>query len=123
MLVNALNWFEIPVINMQRAKQFYQAVSGTMFKDEVIQPNQLAVFSYEQPGVGGCLVQGSDYTPGNHGAVVYLPIKDSIKQALERVKSAGGKIIVDATRLPGDMGCYAHITDTEGNRVGLHAMN
>ena len=123
MSVNALNWFEIPVINMQRAKQFYQTISGTMFKDEVIQPNQLAIFSYEQPGVGGCLVQGSDYTPGNHGAVVYRPVKDAIQQALERVKSAGGKIIVDATKLPGEMGCYAHITDTEGNRVGLHAMN
>jgi len=24
-------------------------------------------------------------------------------------------------QLPGDMGCFAHITDTEGNRVGLHA--
>jgi predicted enzyme related to lactoylglutathione lyase len=23
--------------------------------------------------------------------------------------------------LPGDMGVFAHITDTEGNRVGLHA--
>ena len=23
--------------------------------------------------------------------------------------------------LPGDMGCFAHIVDTEGNRVGLHA--
>jgi predicted enzyme related to lactoylglutathione lyase len=25
-------------------------------------------------------------------------------------------------QLPGDMGCFAHVTDTEGNRVGLHAL-
>jgi uncharacterized protein len=25
-------------------------------------------------------------------------------------------------QLPGDMGRYAHVADTEGNRVGLHAL-
>ncbi|MES1192324.1 MAG: VOC family protein [Steroidobacter sp.] len=123
MSINALNWFEIPVSNMQRASQFYSSVTGGNFREEVIGGNQLAVFSYEQPGVGGCLVKGSAYVPGNHGAVVYLAIKDNLNAALERVKAAGGMIATGNTRLPGEMGCYAHIIDTEGNRVGLHAIN
>ena len=123
MTKNALNWFEIPVINISRAKQFYGKITDTTFRDESIAGNELAVFAYEQPGVGGCLVKGSAYVPGNHGAVVYLAIKDDLNAALERVKASGGMIATGNTRLPGDMGCYAHIIDTEGNRVGLHALN
>ena len=123
MSINALNWFEIPVSNMQRASEFYTSVTGSSFREESIAENQLAIFSYEQPGVGGCLIKGRAYVPGNHGAVVYLGIKDGLNAALERVKAAGGIIATGNTRLPGDMGCYAHIIDTEGNRIGLHAMN
>jgi len=36
--------------------------------------------------------------------------------------SAGGRIATPKVQLPGDMGCFAHITDTEGNRVGLHSL-
>ena len=32
-------------------------------------------------------------------------------------------IVTLKQHLPGDMGCFAHITDTEGNRVGLHALS
>ncbi len=36
------------------------------------------------------------------------------------------KLLVEAgeiqqVTLPGDMGVFAHVTDTEGNRIGLHA--
>jgi uncharacterized protein len=41
---------------------------------------------------------------------------------LERVKSAGGKIAVGKTPIAGDRGVFAYIIDSEGNRVGLHAM-
>ena len=37
-------------------------------------------------------------------------------------RRAGGKIAVPRTDLPGDMGSFAHIIDSEGNRVGLHAL-
>ena len=67
---NALNWFEIPVSDMQRASRLYTQVTETTFREESIAGNQLAVFAYEQPGMGGCLVKGNAYVPGNHGAVV-----------------------------------------------------
>jgi predicted enzyme related to lactoylglutathione lyase len=38
------------------------------------------------------------------------------------VEPAGGKISLPRTALPEGMGFYAHILDTEGNRVGLHAI-
>jgi predicted enzyme related to lactoylglutathione lyase len=31
-------------------------------------------------------------------------------------------ITTPKVQLPGDMGVFAHVTDTEGNRLGLHAL-
>jgi uncharacterized protein len=40
---------------------------------------------------------------------------------LDRVVAAGGQILTPRVALPEGMGFFAHILDTEGNRVGLHA--
>jgi hypothetical protein len=52
--------------------------------------------------------------------VVYLNAGESLDAVLERVKPAGGAILVARTELPAGMGAFAHFADTEGNRVGLH---
>jgi predicted enzyme related to lactoylglutathione lyase len=52
---------------------------------------------------------------------VYLGV-GSLDTALERAQGAGGKVALPKTQLPEGMGAYAHIVDSEGNRVGLHAM-
>ena len=41
---------------------------------------------------------------------------------LARVAGAGGRVTTPKVQLPEGMGCFAHITDSEGNRVGLHAL-
>jgi uncharacterized protein len=60
--------------------------------------------------------------PSQQGAMVYLNAEPSLDAVLARVESAGGRITTPKVTLPGDMGCFAHVTDTEGNRVGLHAL-
>ena len=40
-----------------------------------------------------------------------------------RVESAGGRITTPEVQRPGDMACFAYIGDSEGNRVGLHALS
>jgi hypothetical protein len=47
---------------------------------------------------------------------------DEIDVALERSRSAGGQIVVGKTAVPGGLGHYALSIDSEGNRVGLHAV-
>ena len=118
--INALTWFEIPVTNMVRATQFYDSVLQRSLNKQAFGLQELMVFTYEEPGVGGCLVHDESYRPSAHGAVVYLPVAE-MAAALKRVTAAGGQVSVGRTDLPGDMGCYAHVIDTEGNRVGLHA--
>jgi len=121
MPTNALNWFEIPVRDLGRAAAFYEKLLQTSLRRESMGPNTLAVFPYTEPGVGGCLIAGDGYAPGPGGAVVYLAAGDSIEATLARLEAAGGSIATSRTQLPGDMGAFAHILDSEGNRVGLHA--
>jgi len=54
--------------------------------------------------------------------MIYLNAAPKIDDALARVAKAGGKVVLPKTALPGDMGFYAHMIDSEGNRVGLHAL-
>ena len=82
----------------------------------------MAVFPYErESGIGGCVVSMETLKPSATGSVVYLYVGKDLDAALERVWNAGGKVALEKTALPGDMGHFAHIIDSEGNRVGLHA--
>jgi uncharacterized protein len=120
---HALNWFEIPVRDMDRAQAFYESLLAAPLRREQMGPQTLAVFRYDEAGVGGCLLAGDDVPePATQGALVYLNAAPSLDAALARVEAAGGRISTPKVQLPGDMGCFAHITDTEGNRVGLHAL-
>jgi len=41
---------------------------------------------------------------------------------LTRAVAQGGSVALPRTALPPGMGFFAHITDLDGNRVGLHAL-
>jgi predicted enzyme related to lactoylglutathione lyase len=119
--MNALNWFEIPATDIDRAQRFYEALLGTRLQREAMVGQQLAIFPYEQgPGVGGALVAGPAYTPSAGGAVVYLPASPTLDATLARLP-AGGRVVTPKVTLPDGKGAFAHIEDCEGNRVGLHA--
>ena len=121
---HAVNWFEIPVLDMDRAQAFYEALLGAPLRREAMGPQTLAVFAYDDTGVGGCLLAGADVpAPSANGTLVYLNARPSLDAVLARVAVAGGRITTPKVQLPGDTGVFAHITDTEGNRVGLHALS
>ncbi|HWZ70708.1 MAG TPA: VOC family protein [Casimicrobiaceae bacterium] len=119
---DALSWFEIPAADLRRATRFYEAVLGRSLKTETMGDRTLAVFPYHEPGVGGCVIAGNGHVPSPNGAVVYLDAAPKIDDALARVAAAGGRVVLDKTALPGDLGFFAHVIDSEGNRVGLHAL-
>lgn len=122
---NALNWFELPVVDLDRAQRFYEVLLDAPLKREAMGPDvALAVFPYERgAGTGGCLFAGAHAPkPTSEGSVVYLDAGPSLDATLARVEGAGGRILVPRTELPEGMGAFAQIADTEGNRVGLHAL-
>ena len=121
---NAVNWFEIPVKNMDRAKNFY---SNVLKKDLMHLPSpgpsKMAAFPWTEGAEfsAGALVEGEGYEPSTTGSVVYFYCED-LSNELTRVEKNGGKILVPKTDI-GEHGFISHIMDTEGNRVALHSRN
>jgi len=68
--------------------------------------------------VGGAVVPG---IPSRTGTIVYLSATGRLDRTIALVEAAGGQIETPKTALPDGMGDVAHIIDSEGNRVGLHA--
>jgi uncharacterized protein len=123
MSLNAVTWFEIPAADLERAQRFYEKTLGVSLKREQMGDEQLAVFPYEQPGAGGCLHHASrPVQPSRDGTRVYLDAGASLDAALDRALAAGGRIATPKVALPPGMGFFAHIEDSEGNVVGLHAL-
>ena len=122
---NAITWFEIGTANLARATAFYEAVLGHKMRLENMGPSEGAVFAYDEAadGQGGALMCGPTAPkPGAAGTLIYLDSSPSLDAALARVTKAGGQIAVPRQALPPGMGFFAHITDLDGNRVGLHAL-
>jgi uncharacterized protein len=122
---NAISWFEIPTTQLDQAQAFYESVLGHAMCREAMGPSQGAVFAYdiEGDGLGGALMMGPTaptQSPG--GTLIYLDASPSLDAALARVAAAGGQIALPRQALPPGMGFFAHITDLDGNRVGLHAL-
>ena len=122
---NASTWFEIGTANLKTATAFYEAVLGHKMRLENMGPSEGAVFSYDEAGggVGGALLCGPTAPkPGSIGTLVYLDASPSLDAVLARVIKAGGQIAMPRQALPPGLGFIAHITDLDGNRVGLHAL-
>jgi predicted enzyme related to lactoylglutathione lyase len=123
--MNALNWFEIPARDIARAQAFYEQLLGAALRREDMGPERaLAVFPYTEPGVGGCLMSGPGLAPaaaGASGALIYLAASPTLDAVLARLPACGGRLVTPKVTLPDGMGVFAHIEDSEGNVVGLHA--
>lgn len=120
---NAINWFEIPVKNFDKAQKFYETVLDA--KTQVMEmPGMKSAFfpaDLQGGGIGGCIMQGEGYEPSAKGTVVYLNGGEDLSVPLSKVEKAGGKILMPKTAI-GPNGFMAHFLDTEGNRVAFHSM-
>lgn len=120
---NALNWFEIPVVDIERAQRFYETLLARSLRREQMGPQTLAIFPYDNgSGVGGALLQSATApAPGTDGSLVYLDASPSLDAVMSRAAELGAKVLLPKLQLPGTIGFIAQIVDSEGNRVGLHS--
>jgi len=121
MTSNVAVWFEIPARNLDRATGFYETILATHLKRETIGETAMAVFPYERPGVSGAVVAMPAAEAAAGGTIVYLNCDGKLAEVIGRVEAAGGKVLTPRVDLPGEMGSFFHIRDSEGNRIGLHA--
>ena len=123
---NAISWFEIPVTNYERAKEFYSTVMDSEITDHHIpeQNVKYGMFAHDNAneGVGGGLIEAEGQIPTNDGPTIYLNGGDNLTIPLSKVEKAGGKVIMPKTNI-GENGFMAQFVDTEGNRIALHSWN
>jgi uncharacterized protein len=119
-MTNAISWFELPVIDLDRAVAFYATVLGTPLGDVAeADDRRFAMFPAEE-GVSGALVQGDGYVPSAEGALLFLNAGETLQPVVARVEAAGGRVLMPHMDM-GAWGVAAFIVDTEGNKVALHA--
>jgi predicted enzyme related to lactoylglutathione lyase len=119
---NPVNWFEIPVLDLDRAVKFYENVFGYTFMPETTGPYSLAFFPMTEGAAGatGALIKGGAYKPSHTGTIVYFTV-DDIDDILKKVNASGGKTVFPKKSI-GRYGFIAQFDDTEGNRLALHSM-
>ena len=117
--------FEIPVDDIDRAKNFYGSIFGwdlqtvqmgggdytTVTTTPVDEQTRIPT----EPGaINGGLMQRDESTPA---PVVTIDV-EAIDQALSQIVENGGTTVTPRTPIPG-MGAFAYFKDSEGNVVGL----
>jgi len=120
---NAINWFEIAVTDIARAKIFYETILEIEMTPMEMMGMKMAMLPYDSSKgtVGGALVQSERHTPGATGAVIYLNANPDLDLVFNRIEKAGGKTSMPKTLIDKNTGYMAFFTDTEGNTVGLHS--
>lgn len=116
MATSWIQWFEIPVTNFKRAKDFYEEIFSIEIKTQDFGSFKMGIL----PGKNsGALCFGEWYNPGESGPIIYLNANPDLLNVLEKVESAGGKTISEKKQISEEMGYMALFYDSEGNRIAL----
>ena len=120
---NMVGWVEIPVTDMDRAKEFYEKVFNISISVHDLGGFVMGWFPYDEgvKGISGSLVKHESYQPSDHaGSLIYFSCKDVAEEA-GRAAAAGGEVLREKTAIGEGHGYMALIKDSEGNRIGLHS--
>lgn len=119
--MHAINWFEIPALDLERAFQFYTTVLNGNIRKGTFGNGELILFNVPfntGEAVGGSIVVRDDLKPTTDGPIIYLNAFGKLSDAVMHVNNAGGKVIIPFIDL-GKFGFSAIIIDSEGNKIGL----
>ena len=122
---HAINWFELPVNDFDRAKKFYEAIFDYQMPENQIGAARMGflLYDFQNGGRGGAIVHNPGfYTPSANGTLVYLNCDPDLAEVLARVNFAGGTVVQEKTLVAPGLGYWALIVDSEGNRVALHSV-
>lgn len=126
---NPVNWFEIYVQDLGRARKFYEQILDIELTDMNVPSEgedepvfQMLGFPFTdgEPNTSGALVKAKGMESGGNSIMIYFTCEDcSIEEG--RVEKAGGSVIKSKFSI-GDFGFCSICADTEGNTFGLHSM-
>ena len=97
--VNALNWFEIPATDINRAKSFYENIFDIHMDTQEMMGMKMAMFPYE-PASGkaaGGIAQSDMHIPSSEGSIIYLNANPSMDKVVSKIDAAGGQVVLPKT--------------------------
>lgn len=112
---HAVDYIEIPVVDVAAAKEFYRSAFGWAFND--YGPDYAGI---QDPARSGTEVGGlarTDAVP--RGGPLVLLFSEDLDASVEAVVGAGGRIVNGPYEFPG--GRRFHFTDPSGNELGVWA--
>jgi predicted enzyme related to lactoylglutathione lyase len=123
--VNILNWFEISVSDIARAKKFYETIFSIKMEEMEMGGMKMAMFPYDPMSgkLSGGLAESPMHKPSADGVKVYFNGNPDLDEVLSKVQAAGGKITMPKGKISDDIGYMAFFIDTEGNAVALHSQS
>ncbi len=118
---NPVSYFEIPVSDMDRAIEFYEAVFSISLEKTMVDGNDMALFPFDENGGGisGALAKGNSYVPSVSGPRIYFFV-ESIDETLNQAIAMGGQVAYKKT----SVGSFwvAEFKDSEGNQIALSSL-
>ena len=112
MNTHAINWFEIPVNDFERAKKFYETIFNYQMPENTMGKARMGflLYDFQNGGRGGAIVHYPElYTPYDNGTLVYLNCDPDLSAVLNRVENAGGSVQVTKTDIGSNLGFFAII--------------
>jgi uncharacterized protein len=127
-MTTVIGWFEIPSTEFDRAVEFYETVFEYEITETTVNDTPYGIVSTDGEEVGA-ITRLDEYTfpngttisyePGSEGGVrLYFDVPDGLTEALSRVESAGGTVLVGKQRVSTGTH-FAFVEDSEGNEIGL----
>lgn len=118
---HVVSWFEIPVNDLDRAAKFYSEIFDIKLEPFEFSGQSMAVFPAEDDAINGTLIKGEGYVPSSQGTIVYLNAGEDLNLVLDKVETAGGKVLEGKIEVIEGRVYAALFQDIEGNRVGLYS--
>ncbi|MEM7530907.1 MAG: VOC family protein [Chloroflexota bacterium] len=124
-----LTRFDIPVLDLERAVEFYTDVFDLDISIRDVRADYGSIIGVmvKDDGVLGTMNANLPHQPSqSEGCIIFFNVNDEDLQiTLDRVVKAGGHILLPICKVEptGKRGYVALIVDTEGNRIGLHSQN
>lgn len=135
-----IQWFEIPVENLDRAVEFYKNVFRVDFEIHLFSGMRHAIFKSdlnESLELSGALVEIGRFNEDQIGPILFFNANGVMTDMLDAIDANGGKVllkktlirnvnidgsfVIPKTLIDGNEGYFAYVSDSEGNKLGLYS--
>jgi len=120
-MINQIVWVDIPVVNLDRAIEFYSAILAEEVEKKVFDNLSFGLLPCVQTGVSGCLVEKDPDEITGKGALIYFNVEGRLDDAVNQAKKFSVDIVEEKSSM-GEHGIRAVLFDSEGNKIALHSL-